>query len=91
MQLQDALRVVDLDSPVAIPPELLIKVLNLPRAHVDCVVDFEEDCLSLLLVLLLKLEVGDQLVAIFMLSIEIERHIVDRFGSLMAQLDTVLS
>ena len=58
---------------------LTLKLLDLALAHVDSVINFEEDWLTLLLVSLFFLEALDQVFEVLTVDVEVKRHIVHSF------------
>ena len=79
-----------LHDSVLVFPVLILKGGYLALADIDSVVDFKKDWLRLLLVLLLELQVGDELLSVLLLSVQVERHIVHGLRSRVTALDAVI-
>lgn len=80
----------ELHDPVLVFPQLIFEGRYLALADIDGVVDFKKYRLRLLLVLLLELQVGDELLSVLMLSVQVERHVVHRLRPRVTALDAVI-
>ena len=80
----------ELHDPVLVFPQLIFEGRYLALADIDGVVDFKKYRLRLLLVLLLELQVGDELLSVLMLSVQVERHVVHRLLSASLRSNTLV-